>query len=294
MKYRKYLILLIIFLLIFILTGCKKQDDTELLKQKVYNEINLLDDSLVAIINKLNNISYENYYITTEKVNVSSTSESEGKSSSNESSSNSSSQEQGESKTNEKSIILSNMKAKNILLEDKNDVDWDEIKTKIEKLYSSWNIIIMDLYKLGINNDDILRFSNYLDTLLSNIKQENKGGTLVTVANLYGILPIFMNSYSDNKSIVNVEWTKAHVINAYSAIGNNDWNTANKEIVQAEQSYSSIMTDINFVNQKLYNTNKTYVTLKELQNSLSMQDEDIFYIKYRNFMEEINIVTVHC
>lgn len=53
-----------------ILAGCGKQNEEELLNQKVDEEINFLDSTLVSLLNKLNNISFENYYVTTEKVKL--------------------------------------------------------------------------------------------------------------------------------------------------------------------------------------------------------------------------------
>ena len=62
------------------------------------------------------------------------------------------------------------------------------------------------------------------------------------------------------------------------------------EIKKAEEAFNNVMTDVNFINEKNYNVNKTYVSLKELQNSISLNDPDVFYIKYKTFMEEINLL----
>ena len=37
-----------------------------------------------------------------------------------------------------------------------------------------------------------------------------------------------------------------------------------------------------------YKVNKTYILVKELQNSLDLQDKEVFYIKYKNLLESIN------
>ena len=42
--------------------------------------------------------------------------------------------------------------------------------------------------------------------------------------------------------------------------------------------------------KKKYNINKTYILLEELKNSLSKKDTEIFYIKYKNLLEEINVL----
>lgn len=295
MRIKRFLCIFIIILLLFIMTGCNN-NDTEVLKQKTDEEIEYLDATLISLLNKLNSISFDNYYVTTEKVKLNAESkESSGNDSNQDKSkgngdSSKSEESSGNGKKDESEINVSNMKSQNILLGDRNSTDWENIKIEIENLYSSWNSIIIDLYKLGINNEDILKFSNNLDTALTNIKQENKVGSLLSCANLYALLPVFKSSYSDNKTNINIMWTKVHVINAYSSVGNNDWDNVSKEIGQADQAYSAVMGDMNFTNEKSYNVNKTYVTLKELQNSIVNNDEDIFYIKYKNFMQEVNLL----
>jgi len=74
-KLKKILQIICALLIIFVLTGCQKQNDNELLKQKVDEEIQYLDTSLVSLLNRLNNISFENYYVTTEKVKLNSASQ---------------------------------------------------------------------------------------------------------------------------------------------------------------------------------------------------------------------------
>ena len=99
-----------------------------------------------------------------------------------------------------------------------------------------------------------------------------------------------MDAYSAQRTNINLKWTKAHILKAYSSVNRGDWNTVTSEVGQAEQAYNAVLSDVEFVNKKSYNTNKTYVTLKELQNSIASSDEDIFYIKYKNLMEEINLL----
>lgn len=125
---------------------------------------------------------------------------------------------------------------------------------------------------------------------MSNIKLENRAGSLNMLASLYAGLPKFMSSYSTDKNKINVRWTKAHILKAYSMVGIQSWENVAGEINQADQAYIAVMSDLDYVNEKSYNANKTYVTLKELQNAITLQDEDIFYIKYRNFIEEINLL----
>ena len=289
MNVKKIFIILLLLVILFGITGCKNNNDNNteaLLKQKADEEIQYLDTTLTSLANKINNISFETYYVATEKVKLNSTLQSSSSSTQNDKN-NSSKENNNESSQD---ITVSKMKSKNVLLGDRNDIDWDSIKTTTENLYSTWNTILIDLYKLGANNDDILKFSANLDEMIMNIKQEKKAESLISITNLYDIIPVFMDAYSDQRTNINLKWTKAHILKAYSLINRGDWNNIASEIAQAEQAYNAVLTDINFVNQKSYNSNKTYVALKELQNSIAVNDIDIFYIKYKNFMEEITLL----
>ena len=65
MRLKKLYIFIFLIITIFALSGCKNSE-TKDLNSKVNEEINYMSVSLISILNKLNNISFENYYVTTE------------------------------------------------------------------------------------------------------------------------------------------------------------------------------------------------------------------------------------
>lgn len=300
MRFKKLFLCIFFIIIIFTLTGCRN-NETKNLDSKVNEEINYMSVSLISILNKLNNISFENYYVTTEEVNKDSNSTSGQGNNSIQSSSemneedkskNSNQNETGGENSDQQSskISVSSIKSKRILSDDRTNINWTTIKNDIESFYSTWNSIIIDLYKLGVNNQDILNFSSKLDETVINIKNENKVDSLRLLSELYSIIPTFMNSYASDQTDINIQLTRSYVINAYALVEKKDWNSINDQIKKAEEAFNNVMTDVNFINEKNYNVNKTYVSLKELQNSISLNDPDIFYIKYKTFMEEINLL----
>ena len=62
----------------------------------------------------------------------------------------------------------------------------------------------------------------------------------------------------------------------------------NNNLQKAMDVYSQVISDTAYTKDKTYKTNKAYVLLNELVNSLNNEDQDIFYVKYKNFMETIN------
>ena len=55
-----------------------------------------------------------------------------------------------------------------------------------------------------------------------------------------------------------------------------------------EKTFKNVVNDIEFAKKNEYKINKTYVLIKELQNSLDLQDKEVFYMKYKNLLESIN------
>jgi len=168
------------------------------------------------------------------------------------------------------------------------ETDWQYVQTEIEKLYTSWNTIILDLYKLDIDKNDILSFSSTLDVGAQNIKAKDKAKTIITLANLYSHIPKYMKN--DNETLVAIMKTKAHIIMAYSIIEADEWNSIADELALAEEKFLTVVNDIEFNKTKKYHIEKTYVMIKELQNTVDLKDKDIFYIKYKNLIEEINVL----
>lgn len=294
--------LVISFVLILTLTGCSSNDVT-ILKEKAHSEIAYIDTQLLEMLNKVNGISFKNYMVSAEKIEQNKSSEASSKSegtsqtqSSSDSQSQSSSGSSGagdsgsQAENANKNYMNYNMEPNNILSKDKK-IDWVVLKSDIESLYSSWSTVVLDLYKLNINNDDILNFGHDLDTATQAIKKEDKNVTLISLAKLYSYLPKFMTSYSDNSTKTNILKTKSSILNAYALIEQNKPEQVKTEIANAEQSFMPIINAIEANKNNQFNISKTYILMKELESSIDLKDLDIFYIKYKNLMEELTIIS---
>lgn len=300
------IILPILFLCIIsliALTGCSNKETTEQEnKEKVIQELDYLDSQIIGIINKLNNITLENYTVTSEEVSLeqsSSSGEESGSSGSSGESGQSSGVEQEEQKqsggseqsgnSKEKSnITASQMEPKTILASEQGDVDWNTVKSEIEKINNSWGVILLDLSSFNINSNDVLGFSNALDDCILSIKDENKSSSLVNLAKLYSFIPKYEASISAPNNVQNIKQVKSYILNSYAAVEQDNWNEVESNMVQCENTYKNIINDIEYVKDKEIKVNRTYVLIKELQNSLSYKDKKLFYIKYKNLIESIN------
>lgn len=66
---KKIFIIIIIFSLLLLLTGCG-EDNSQILNEKVKEELLYLDLEIVSLINSLNNITIENYKISTQEISL--------------------------------------------------------------------------------------------------------------------------------------------------------------------------------------------------------------------------------
>ena len=305
MKNKKYLILLICVVIILaivfgaVMVFSNSGDDTT--KDKIKEEIYYIETKLLGMLNSLNNIPFSNSVLLEQNTikgqeksnNGSSGSSSQGseeKSQGGESSSSSGSSG-GESSGSSESggdtdYTKYNVQSKNILNIKENEIDWNYIKNTAELLHTSWTTIMIDLHSLNIKNDDILSFSNNLDALILNIEREDKRATLNSLASLYAIIPIYINQYSNDNYEENLEYTKAHIINSYVLLEDDKWEDMQKEVTKAQEYFNLVINSVNTKSSQIF-TNKTYILLNEMKNAINLKDKKLYYMKYKNLMENI-------
>lgn len=296
------------------LCGCSSNKEDKNIDKKVQNEIEYIDKKITGMMNKLNNITLENYEVKTKEIpsqkgsesnssneNGSSEGESSGGESSSEGSesSESSGEEKSEGSSSEettgnsesqgqsKDIKLLQMQPSNILVIDKEDIDWDALKSEIELMYSGWNSIILDLYSINATNEDILNFSKALDEAVISIKSQDKKKSLLKLANLYEFLPKYANGLEIEESTKNILQTKSNILRAYSMVEDEDWKEVQNQLEQADNAYTKVINDVDYIQNKQEEALRVYVLIKELKNSINLKDKDIFYIKYKNLMNAI-------
>jgi len=133
-----------------------------------------------------------------------------------------------------------------------------------------------------------MAFSNLLDATIIAIKNEDKETTLTNLTNLYSYIPKFLTAISADKNTQNIELTKYYVFTAYAAASQDDWNAVTTNISNAENNFLSIVNDKEYTKNKEYKIHKTYLLIKDLQNSIVNQDKQLFFLKYKNLIESLN------
>lgn len=274
-KYVITIVLLFIIILIsiggyFIYSNAKTNESNNMdtLKEKANSEIKFLSANIISMMNELNNISYSKFEIVKEKIEVSNT-------------------DQENNIEEDSTINSSNVVTNNILSADKNKIDWNNLKSEIENMYSAWPTIIMDLTTLNVNKDNLLKYNSILDQITKDFENEDKESSLIHLADLHNLLGLYIKEFeSDNKevSLLNV---KTNILYSYSFVSTETWDKVIEYMAKAKKEFSNIINNqINNVND-IDVINKSYILINELEKNSNNKDKNIFYINYINLMQEL-------
>lgn len=300
---KKYLIgvvtAVVVFVLIFggyyIYSSNYSEDTVDNLKMKVDTEITYLGTTIISMMNQLNNILYENYKIVEEEVTSgneqSSSGQDSGGSQGGGSSAGDSGKSQGGSQEGSSNTVTNmSMNYSGILVNSNQKIDWDEIKKETEKMYQTWNTVLIDLNSLNINQDNLLKYTTTLDNITKAVQKEDKKTTLYHLADLYSLLVTYVKEYSnDNQKIILTE-VKSDILYAYAFIEDSKWKNMKNSIKKAQNVYNNMLNDTLQNNGNITNINKIYVLLNEIYKSTDTKDKSIFYINYKNLMSELEIL----
>lgn len=310
-------IIIFILAVIFNLSGCKSsQKEEKNLKEKINAEISYIDNELVTIINKLNDIDYVRYKVveqegesvakgnesnetesgkqTSEDRNTKENTKENAKESSGgkeEDKKENSSEETNKNQENSKSSNkVFSMQDNNILGKQTINVNWNELKSKIENLYTTWVTVSNDLKKVGVPEEMIDSFGEKMDFLASSIKSSNKEETINNVITLYEYLPKFVNVYTDDERPKNVLDTKYNLLLCYKNVDSEEWDELQNSLSNLKKSFSNISDKKDEYAGKIVNIDNSFAIIKEMNNTVNIREKDIFYIKYKNLIQELNII----
>lgn len=270
-------------------------------KEKATSEIRYLDTKLVDLFNNMNNIETRNYQIYTTKIEESRSAENSGGGSSGEgsqsdgassdsgsSSGDSSSQDSSSNQTQTENAGENYEMQPAGILTTNRDIDWTSCKNESELIYTSISTITLDLYRLNASQEDILNFNKDLDNLTVSLEEENKQLTLDNLLKVYAYIPKFAQTVVDDTLYKTVLETKLNVFRGYAKLDSGDWAGISTNMVDAINTYATLLTNTEIDANKQTSINKGYVMLNELKNAVDTQNTSVFLIKYKNLLEEIN------
>ncbi len=296
-------ICLSVFTIIFVLLsfcGCKKNKNSEKeqLKEKLNSELFYVENELVIIANSINNIDYANYKIATEhKENTSNQSSKSDKNQQN-SKEKDEKEKQGDSKNSESSSQNENggdvqktfSMAPNDILNRSKEIDWINLQNKIETIYTALTVIGVDLKEAGVPEEEINNFIGEIDKLTISIKDKQKEEVITNIVNVYKYLPEFIKKYDESSEKHNILALKYNLLICYNDVSLNKWDNYENEVTNIKLSYSNIESRNEEFNGKDINLKKVKSIIEELKKCNETRNQDVFFIKYKNLIQEINIL----
>ena len=314
-KYRKiaYISIVLVFLIMVfcMYTVVAKNETDDTVKEKTLAGVKHLENELVNLFNEINNIKYENYTIYATKANEeedkqgssetpiseqsSSGKNSKGGQSSEsgqESSSGGQSSEgkQDNSSQGEETSKEYKLQEKGVLTRDE-EVNWVQIKNDVEKIYVKLNSVEIDLQKILVSQEEFSIFNSEFYILTIAVKEEDRERALEQLSKLYDFLPSFVEKCDAGEKELIIVKTKNYILKAYSILEKEDWDSISSFAKEAYQEFSRLFIGLeNNKNVNEYNVKKIHLMLNEFQNSINMKNKEVFLIKYKNLLEELENV----
>lgn len=304
----------------------KEKEEKELILSKITDELSFIDYNVIDAMNKLNNITVTRYKIYTKTVNNSgndtgniesnpnegnkgqSSGDEGNQQSTNGESSSGGSQSQdngsgggpssGSSSSNGSSSSESNAKSSvekeaemtlvNSLTEtDNQEPDWDAITNIYENILSTWPTTQLDLKKAGVEEEHLENINVHLNGIAQSLLNKDKNSCLVNLYNLYSQIPTYMEVVSRDSYTTNLYNTKMDILNAYTlANADNKWSEISASIKSATTQFEKIVNSKSDDKEK-DNLEKIHSMLKNLENTVALNNKNIFYMQYKNVMQEI-------
>lgn len=304
-KYKKiaYISLIVLILLsgFFIYKVLGKNDSNEDIKSKSLAEIKFLEGKFLGLFNQMNNISFDNYKISSSEIpkekqssNLSSSSNDSQSQNSSGGSSGDSGSSQGSTESSNGNSNSSKEQNKQYKLEEvgiltkNSEINWDYIKNEVENIYTFLYPMTLDLYQTRTNQDDIINFNKEFDKLTKAVKEEKKEETLKELSILYDYYPKFVENCTNEQKEKIIVKTKSYIFKAYSILDSEDWNSISENVNNGIQEFTKLVTSITGEQKEnQYNINKAYIIINELQNAVLLKDKEVFLIKYKNLLEEL-------
>jgi len=258
---KKTIFVTYLIICLILLAGCGNNSNSEeTSKEKIIAELEYCSSRLVDLLNSLNNISLENYELISQKVRISQETEEAsgtgGESQGNNSQSSGQQSGQQQSGGENQEVTVTEMQTRSILNTDTENIDWDLLRSEIEVINSYWSVIMLDLYNEKVSNEDIMNFSNILDQCTVSINAEDKNNAISSIATLYSYIPRFLNSVSADESLQNITNTQNYIIMAYVAANAEEWDVVNTNMANAENTFISVLNNIEYTKNKEYKVNK--------------------------------------
>lgn len=165
-------------------------------------------------------------------------------------------------------------------------IDWKELQKQNQILYNYWNSVILDLNYLDIDKKSLTDFSQKLDQLNISIKNNDKKVTLQNLIDLYSKIISYSKTLNNESHNILLD-SKYNLLVSYTIAEEGNWTLTYEYILKASENMSNMVKQAENNQYNQYNINQAYISVKELENIINIKDINIFYMKYKIAMDNI-------
>lgn len=278
MKRKRFAVFILLFA-IFFLVGCEnKSNELSKLKEKTYAEVKYLENNIDGILRELLVNKYEENKKADAGEKKTSNKEENDKKDTSSKEKNDSSEGEEKEYSEEKNSTEEHKKY---------EVNWNEVNNEIERIYSTWGDLAIDLNKLGTSNDDILAFGNEINNAKIAINAKQEDMIIKSLSNLYLFIPKYMGGCVDNSFDIAKKNIKYNIITSACMARFGDWEQTERCLDVAENDYIKLMNNEEYANKNQYNINRIYILLEELKKTVSTNELEVFLLKYKVLIDEL-------
>lgn len=270
---KKYINIVLVLFLGIILTGCGNKEESK--DEKIKTELDYLATEIFTLSNSLNNIP-SNIELLPKEVEVKNE----------ESNSEESKQDEGGSEKEEEPIPSVELSTASVL-NSETEIDWKKAKTDIEQINSTWSIINIDLKNAKVADNDLQEFNDTLNLSIISIKNEEQITAIDNICKLYSFIPTFYEYISVDTQSKVITRVKNELLKACNSVNKNEWENVEQYIINAENEYLELDNQDTRSNDKNFNTEKIQTLVKNLRNTTTLKDRELFFMHYKIIMESI-------
>lgn len=159
-------------------------------------------------------------------------------------------------------------------------------------MYTAWTSTLIDLNSLNVNQENLVFYTNNLDSLIKALEKENKVECLKLLSNSFTLMTSYYDEYSEDPTKQNVYQTKSNILSAYALVDEDNWEDINIFLTNAQTIFLNIVNSPIENSSKISNINKAYILLNQLKTSAENEDRNTFYINYKNVMKELDVLNM--
>lgn len=270
---KKYINIVLLLVIGITLTGCGKKEESQ--NEKIKIELDYLATEIFTLSNLLNDFP-SNIELLPKEVEIKSKESNSGESNKNE----------GESEKEEEPIPSVELSNASVLNSEK-EIDWKKAKTDIEEINSIWSIINIDLKNVKVADNDLQEFNDTLNLTIISIKNEDQTTSIDNICKLYSFIPTFYEYMPVDTKSKAIMRSKNELLKACNSVNKNDWKNVEQYIINAENEYLELNNQDSGNNDKNFNGNKVETLMKNLRNTTTLEDKELFFIHYKNIIENI-------